>query len=155
MLAGLRLVMGVETAPGDEHNGAHCTPGLWRLIDGLPRDCWPALLRGDSGMTSEKTLSEAENRGIDYLFKLRQTKNVKALIERAFQKDGWQNAGQGWQGRTESLRLMGLSRSRRVIVLRRRLKGSIAASMPGDGNQCGSASRKSAKTRQCGNMPFS
>ena len=86
-------------------------------------------------MTSEKTLSEAENRGIDYLFKLRQTNNVKALIERAFQKDGWQNAGQGWQGRTESLRLMGWSRSRCVIVLRRRLKGSIAASMPGDGNQ--------------------
>ena len=135
MLAGLRLVMGVETAPGNEHTGAHCTPGLWRLIDGLPRDCWPALLRGDSGMTSENTMWEAESRGIDYLFKLRQTKNVKALIERAFQKGGWHNAGQGWQGRPETLRLMGWSRSRRVVVLRRRLKGSLAVSEPGDGNQ--------------------
>ncbi len=135
MLAGLRLVMGVETAPGNEHNGAHCMPGLWRLIDGLPRDHWPALLRGDSGIVSENAMWEAESRGIDYLFKLRQTKNVKALIERAFQKGGWQTAGQGWQGKTESLRLMGWSRSRRVIVLRRRLKGSIAAGMPGDRNQ--------------------
>lgn len=101
MLAGPRLAMGVETAPGDERNGAHCTPGLWRPIDGLPRDCRPAPLRGDSGMTSGKTLLEAEARGIDYLFKPRQTKNVKAPIERAFQKDGWHNAGQGWQGRTD------------------------------------------------------
>ena len=135
MLAGLRLVMGVETASGNEHNGAHCTPGLWRLIDGLPRDCWPALLRGDCGITSENTMREAESRGIDYLFKLRQTRNVKRLIEKAFQEDGWRNAGQGWQGRTQSVRLVGWSRSRRAIVLRRRLKGSIAASMPGDGNQ--------------------
>jgi Transposase DDE domain group 1 len=135
MLAGLRLVMGVETAPGNEHNGAHCTPGVWRLIDGLPRDCWPALLRGDSGIVSENTLREAESRGIDYLFKLRQTKNVRVLIERAFQKGGWHNAGQGWQGKTGSLRLMGWSRSRRAIVLRRRLKGSVVAGVPGDSNQ--------------------
>jgi hypothetical protein len=135
MLAGLRLVMGVETAPGNEHTGAHCTPGLWRLIDGLPRDCWPALLRGDSGIVSENTMREAESRGIDYLFKLRQTKNVKILIERAFHKGGWHNAGQGWQGKPETLRLQGWSRTRRVIVLRRRLKGTIAASVPGDGNQ--------------------
>jgi hypothetical protein len=135
MLAGLRLVMGVETAPGNEHNGAHCTPGLWRLIDGLPRDCWPALLRGDSGIASENTLREAESRGIAYLFKLRLTKNVKALIERTFQRSGWQDAGQGWQGKTESLRLMGWSRSRRVVVLRRRLKGNVVAAVRDGQNQ--------------------
>jgi len=135
MLAGLRLVMGVETAPGNEHNGAHCTPGLWRLIDRIPRDCWPALLRGDSGIASENTMREAESRGIDYLFKLRLTKNVKGLIERTFLRSGWDNAGQGWQGKTETLRLMGWSRSRRVVVLRRRLKGSIAAREPDDRNQ--------------------
>jgi hypothetical protein len=127
--------MGVETAPGNEHNGAHCMPGLWRLIDSLPRDCWPALLRGDSGMVSEKTMWEAESRGIDFLFKLRMTKNVKALIERVFHKDGWHNAGQGWQGKTEALRLQGWSRSRRVVVLRRRLKGSVAVSETGNENQ--------------------
>jgi hypothetical protein len=135
MLAGLRLVMGVETMPGDEHTGAHCTPGLWRLIDSLPHDCRPALLRGDSGIASENAMREAESRGIDYLFKLRQTRNVKALIERTFQKGGWQDAGQGWQGKAETLRLAGWSRSRRVMVLRRRVKDSVAASVPGDGDQ--------------------
>jgi hypothetical protein len=117
MPAGLRLGMGVEAAAGNGHKGAHCTPGLWRLIDGLPRDCRPALLRGDSGIASGKTMREAESRGIAYLFQLRPAKNVKALTGRAFQKGGWHDAGQGWQGRTETLRLMGGSGSRRVTVL--------------------------------------
>lgn len=122
MLAGLRLVLGVETLPGDEHTGAHCAPGLWALLDRIPRDCWPALLRGDIGIASEGVMREAEGRGLDYLFKLRLTKNVKRLIERTFSKSGWSDAGQGWQGKEETLRLVGWSRQRRVIVLRRRLK---------------------------------
>jgi hypothetical protein len=31
----------LETAPGNEHTGAHSVVGLWRLIDDIPRDCWP------------------------------------------------------------------------------------------------------------------
>ena len=135
MLAGLRLVMGVETVPGNEHTGAHAAPGLWTLLDRIPRDCWPTLLRGDSGIASESVMREAEGRGIDYLFKLRLTKNVKGLIERTFSKSGWRDAGQGWQGKAETLRLMGWSRQRKVVVLRRRLKGSLAARVRDDGNQ--------------------
>jgi len=56
MLAGLRLVMGVETAPGNEHTGAHSAPGLWALIERLPRDCWPTLIRGDRGIASESMM---------------------------------------------------------------------------------------------------
>jgi hypothetical protein len=128
MLAGLRLVMGVETAPGNEHTGAHSAPGLWRLIDSLPRDCWPTLLRGDSGISSESVMAAAEQRGISYLFKLRLTKNVKRLIERTFSRGGWRDAGQGWQGATAELRLSGWSRQRRVVVLRRRLRAGVMAS---------------------------
>ena len=128
MLAGLRLVMGVETAPGNEHTGAHSAPGLWALIDSTPRDCWPTLLRGDSGIGSESVMREAEQRDIAYLFKLRLTKNVKRLIERAFVKGGWRDAGQGFQGQTAELRLTGWSRSRRVIVMRRKLKNGVVAS---------------------------
>ena len=127
MLAGLRLVMGVETAPGNQHTGAHSAPGLWALVDRIPRDCWPTLLRGDSGIASESVMGQAEQRGIDYLFKLRLTKNVKGLIQRTFAKRGWQDAGQGWQGKEETLRLHGWSRQRRVMVLRRKLKGSVVA----------------------------
>ena len=129
MLAGLRLVMGVETAPGNQHTGAHSAPGLWTLIDSVPRDCWPTLLRGDSGIGSESVMGEAESRDIAYLFKLRLTKNVKSLIERAFATGGWREAGQGWQGKTAELRLTGWSRHRRVIVLRRRLRNGVTASI--------------------------
>ena len=135
MLAGLRLVLGVETAPGNEHTGAHSVVGLWKLIDAMPRDCWPTLLRGDSGVASEGVMRESEDRGIDYLFKLRLTKNVKRLIERTFMKGGWSDAGQGWQGKTDRLRLVGWSRHRRVVVLRRRLKESVVADVRGEPNQ--------------------
>ena len=135
MLAGLRLVMGVETAPGNEHTGAHATPGLWALIDRTPRDCWPRLLRGDSGISSEAVMREAEGRGIDFLFKLRLTKNVKRLIERTFAREGWQDAGQGWQGMEAELRLTGWSRHRRVFVMRRRLKGNLVAGTADDREQ--------------------
>jgi hypothetical protein len=127
MLAGLRLVLGTETAPGNEHTGAHSVAGLWRLLDSIPRDLWPKLLRGDSGVASEGAMRGAEIRGIDYLFKLRLTKNVKSLIERTFMKGGWHDAGQGWQGKFEMLRLVGWSRHRRVVVLRRRVKRSAEA----------------------------
>ncbi len=135
MMAGLRLVMGLETAPGNEHTGAHSAPGLWRMIDRTPRDCWPTLVRGDSGIASETVMREAETRGIDHLFKLRLTKTVKALINRTFLTRGWLDAGQGFQGMEAELRLTGWSRSRRVVVLRRRLKGSVVASMRDDNEQ--------------------
>ena len=135
MLAGLRLVMGVETAPGNEHTGAHSAPGLWRLIDSLPHDCRPALLRGDSGIASQSVMADAEQRGIGFLFKLRLTKNVKRLIERTFSRGRWRDAGQGWQGATAELRLDGWSRQRRVVVLRRKLKSGVMASTRADDGQ--------------------
>ena len=135
MLAGLRLVMGVETAAGNEHRGSHAAPGLWAMLDRIGPDCWPRLLRGDSGIGSDSVMREAEQRGIDHLFKLRLTRNVKALIERTFAKGGWHDAGQGWQGKEDMLRLVGWNRQRRVIVLRRPLKGSVVASVRDDADQ--------------------
>ncbi|MGH8648305.1 MAG: transposase, partial [Burkholderiales bacterium] len=129
MLAGLRLVMGVETARGNEHRGRHSAPGLWALLDRLGRELWPKLLRGDCGIGSQSVMQEAEQRGIDHLFKLRLTKNVKSLIERTFAKSGWHDAGQGWQGKEDELRLVGWSRQRRVVVLRRALKEGVVASV--------------------------
>ena len=135
MLAGLRLVMGVETMAGNAHTGAHSAPGLWALLDRIGRDLWPRLLRGDSGITSESVMREAEQRGIDYLFKLRITKNVKRLIERSFATRDWSDAGQGWHGQATTLRLVGWSRDRRVVLLRRRLKDGVVAGRRDDAGQ--------------------
>ena len=40
----------------------------------------------------------------------------------------WVDAGQGWQATETSVRLQGWSWQRRIIVLRRRVKGALAAS---------------------------
>lgn len=125
-MAGLRLVLDAEVAAGNQHASKHAAPGLWALLDRIPRDCWPVLLRGDSGFGAEAVMREAEGRELPYLFKLRLTANVKKLIKKTFYKNDWADAGQGWQGREDTLRLEGWSRQRKAIILRRRLKESLA-----------------------------
>ena len=134
-IAGLRLVLDVDVTPGNQHASKHAAPGLWALLDRIPRDCWPAVLRGDSGFGTEAVMSGAEQRGLPYLFKLRLTANVKKLIKKTFSKSGWTDAGQGWQGRRETLRLTGWSRQRQVVILRRRLKEGMAVAGRSDAGQ--------------------
>ena len=45
---------------------------------------------------------------------------------------GWTDAGHGWQGKPSSLRLVGWSRQRRVILLRRPIERTVAM-VTGDG----------------------
>ena len=125
-MAGLRLVLDVDVTAGNQHASSHAAPALWAMLDRIPRDCWPAFLRGDSGFGTEGVMREAEQRRLPYLFKLRLTANVKKLIKKTFPKAGWTDAGQGWQGRHETLRLEGWSRQRGAVILRRRLKGNMA-----------------------------
>jgi hypothetical protein len=80
-------------------------------------------------------MSGAEQRGLPYLFKLRLTANVKKLIKKTFSKSGWTDAGQGWQGREDTLRLEGWSRQRWVVILRRRLKEGLAVARRDDSSQ--------------------
>ena len=134
-LAGLRLVLDVDVAPGNEHASKHAGAGLWALLDRIPRDCRPAFLRGDSGFGTEAVMSGAEQRGLPYLFKLRLTANVKKLIKKTFYKGEWTDAGQGWQGREDTLRLEGWSRQRWVVILRRRLKEGLTIARRGRENQ--------------------
>jgi hypothetical protein len=41
-MAGTRLVLDVDVTAGDAHASKHSAPGLWALLDRIPRDCWPA-----------------------------------------------------------------------------------------------------------------
>ena len=70
-MAGVRLVLDVDVVAGNEHTSKHFAPGLWALLDRIPRDLWPSLLRGDCGFGNEPIMREAEQRGLAYLFKLR------------------------------------------------------------------------------------
>jgi hypothetical protein len=125
MLANLRLVLDVEVMAGNQHAFNHAAPGLWALLDRIGRDCWPKLLRGDAGIASDAVMRECEQRKLPYLFKLRVTNNVKKALERAMSGGIWLSAGHGWQGQEEQLKLMGWDKPRRVILLRRRVKGPL------------------------------
>ena len=122
LMAELRLVLEVEVASGKQHTAKHAAPGLWALLDRLGPACAPTLLRGDNDWGNEGVMSEAERRGQPYLFKLRLRRGVKRVLERAMRDSDWYNAGAGWQGKWGEVRLLGWSRQRRVVLLRRRLR---------------------------------
>jgi hypothetical protein len=121
MLSSLRLVPRVDVLPGDEYNVAHATDGLWTLLDHLGPARRPTLLRGDKSWGIERVMARAEQNDLAHLFRLRMTLNVKRNLERAMRQSDWADAGQGWQGKDTALRLLGWSRQRRVILLRRKL----------------------------------
>lgn len=124
-IAKIRICLDVEVKTGKEHSGKHSMPGLWRLIDSMEQRARPLFIRGDCGYGSEDNMQEAEKRQLGYLFKQRQTPNVKQLIRMLEMKSGWVSAGQGFEGIESRLKLVGWSDSRRVIVLRRRIKNKV------------------------------
>jgi len=91
----------------------------------LPKEERPTLLRGDMAYGNESVLCEAEARDQDYLSKLKLTSNVKRLIRKLFRQSEWEDAGQGWEGIEDALALSGWGRTRRVVVLRRKLTGEM------------------------------
>ena len=125
LMAGMRLVVGAEVHAGDEHSGSHSLPGLLKILDGLEAGKKPRMVRGDCGFGSDRIMKELESRRQRYLFKLRLSKNVKRHVEGVFWKSGWADAGQGWEGKDGELQLSGWDGERRVVVLRRPLKGEV------------------------------
>ncbi|MBV8285422.1 MAG: transposase [Hyphomicrobiales bacterium] len=132
-MASTRLVLDVDVCPGDEHTSKHAAPSLWGMLDGLARDLWPALLRGDCGCGNEGMMRGAEARELPFLFKLRLTANVKRMIEKLSTTREWVDAGQGFEAKESEVRLTGWSRQRRVIVLRRRLRDAVGLALNDDG----------------------
>lgn len=121
-IANVRMVVDVEVQAGNQTASSFAQPELWALLDGLKQSGHtPSFLRGDCGWGTERAMLGAEQRAVPYLFKLKQTTNVRKLIARLFGKEEWVEAGQRWQGLDTELRLSGWSRKRRVVVLRRAL----------------------------------
>lgn len=125
-IANLRLILDVEVQPGNQSSASHLAPGLWSLLDSIPRDRWPEFLRGDCAFGTDAVMRAAEERELPYLFKLKLTKNAKRLIERLMTRSGWTSAGQGWEGQEATLQLMGWEKSRRVVVLRKPISQEVA-----------------------------
>lgn len=131
IVANLRLVLDVEIQPGNQTAASFAQPRLWSILDSLPKEAWPQFVRGDCSWGSESVMKEAESRGLGYLFKVKQSKNVKRLVEEVFGREDWTPAGQGWEGVNATLQLMGWTQSRRVVVLRRKLpKETVVVDSP-------------------------
>ena len=126
LMAGLRQVLGVDVCPGNEHTAKHAQPGLLKILDALPAEKKPRLVRGDNAFGNDGMMTALEERNQPYLFKLKLSKNVKRHIGKLFGQPGWTDAGQGWEGLEGELALTGWQKKRRVVVLRRPLMGEIA-----------------------------
>ena len=134
-IGNLRMVLDVEVQGGKASAAKHSLPRLRLLIERLAPEERPALARGDNAFGNEGVMGEMEEIGQRYLFKLRQTAGVKRLIERQWQQGEWQDVGQGFDAVESELRLTGWSRSRRVVVLRRRIKDNLAAETSNENQQ--------------------
>lgn len=135
LMAGLRLVLGAEVCPGNEHTAKHAQPGLLKTLDALPPERKPKLVRGDNAFGFDPLMTALEERDQPYLFKLKLSKNVKRHIGSLFRQSGWTDAGQGWEGKDGVLQLTGWQDKRRVVVLRRPLTGEIVVEGEHDGQQ--------------------
>jgi hypothetical protein len=125
-VGNLRLVLDVQVSSGKQHTSGHAKAALGRLLDELA-DRRPALVRGDSGYGNEGVLLELEARSVPYLLRLRQTANVQRLVAQAFGRTDWSRPdAQGCQMIEAQVRLHGWSRTRRVVIVRQRLRGGIA-----------------------------
>ena len=141
--ANIRMVMDMEVQAGNQTAPSFAQPGLWAFLDGLAEKNRPVFLRGDCHWGAENAMAGAEARNIRYLFKLKQSANVKKLIGQIFNQEDWVEAGQKWEGRIDELRLSGWSKARRVVVLRRPLPNKPAAETETVGKK--KTGRKAAK----------
>src|ERR1039458_9458119 len=143
-VANIRMVLDMEVQAGNQTAPLYAQPELWAFLDGLSEQNRPVFLRGDSHWGAEKAMVGAEERKLGYLFKLKQSANVKKLIGQIFRREDWGEAGQQWQGREDVLRLSGWSKERRVVVLRRPLRGKPV----GEGETVGKKKAKRKRGQQ-------
>ena len=126
-IGNVRMVLDAEVQSGKSHSAKHSLPRLRSLLEELPPEKRPRLVRGDCAFGNETVMVEMETLIQSYLFKLRQSAGVKRLIERQWTRDDWCDVGQGFYAVEAELKLTGWSKTRRVVVVRRSVKGSLMA----------------------------
>jgi hypothetical protein len=121
-IANIRFALNVDVQSGKNISGSYSMPGLWKLLESIPESRWPEFIRGDVSYGTERIMSESELRDVKYLFKLKCSTKIKALIKHYMEKNAdWEKAGHGYEGVEDVIQLQGWSCPRRVIILRRRI----------------------------------
>jgi hypothetical protein len=121
LIANLRLVLDVEVQPGDQSQSKHSLPGLISLLDSLPPESRPQFSRGDCDWGNDNVMSQFEEKGYRYLFKLKKSSRVKALVYQHHCKGGWTKFKDGWEAKGSEIMLSGWQAKRRIVLVRRRL----------------------------------
>ena len=124
-IANVRLVLDAEVQGGKAHAAKHSLPRLIVILNALPPEQRPRLVRGDNAFGNERVMAELEAMGQRYLFKLRQSPGVKRLIERHWSRADWRDIGEGYHAVEAELALSGWSCARRVVVVRRAVKDTL------------------------------
>lgn len=119
LVGRLRLLLDAAMHPGDQHTSATTLGDLRTLLDDLPQSQQPSLVRADCGFGTEDMMTFCEGRGLDFLFKQRQTKRTRQMVHLVDTGGGWTDVGQGWQAVESTLELSTWTRPRRAVVLRR------------------------------------
>jgi len=55
-IANIRIALNVDVQNGKNISGFYSTPGLWALLEALPKEQWPQFIRGDISYGTEKSL---------------------------------------------------------------------------------------------------
>lgn len=97
-----------------------------KLFNSLPRTHWPKIIREDCGFGNDAIMDELEGIEMPYLFKLKQSKGVKALINQYMFSTEWEYAGQGWEGIEFEIELYDWQHKRRIIILRKMVPQEVA-----------------------------
>lgn len=125
-IANVRLVLDAEVQNGKAHAARHSLPRLIVILKALPPERRPSLVRGDIAFGVDPVMRELEAMAQPYLFKLKQSAGVKRLIERLWRDADWQDVGDGYHAVETRLALSGWQHDRRVVVVRRAVKQSLA-----------------------------
>lgn len=124
MIAGIRLILDSEVLSGKQSAAKYSLPRLLSLIDEMPEENKPTLVRGDCAFGTEHVLHDLETRNCNYLFKIKKTSGAKALIDLVSYEspEKWVDVGQGWSAIGGELKLLGWTKKRKVLIQRRPLK---------------------------------
>lgn len=115
----LRFCLGVEVHSGNKTAGSYGLDFIKKWFQRHPPSQHPSFIRGDIGYGTEKWMSSLEEENIHYLFKLRQTRKVKELINLIEIQNKWTPTEEKWMCSESEICLSGWSKSRRVVVYRR------------------------------------
>ena len=122
LIANLRLVLDVEVQPGNQTSSSHSLPRLLSLLKQFPDDCKPEFVRGDCDWGADSVMTALEEVNQSYLFKMKKGSGVKKLIRSEHGKGGWTSFNNHWDVKESEIQLTSWKRTRRVILMRRRLQ---------------------------------